>query len=151
MLELKYIEYKASAYRQMNQTRRCTEYLCTLTEIYKGLSEAQQYAVAVDTLDYMFDDAGFAYWYASDYAQITMSSLQDLFRVAVTTMDNVEAIRVIYSVERAIERSRWLLKDKSEDDLDPATSNTLDEIQLEYRKLRPQFITVMKQWFETQA
>lgn len=148
---LKYTEYKANAYRQMNSVRKCTEYLCTLSEIYSQLSPVQQYAVAVDTLDYMFDDAGFAYWYASDYAQITMSSLQDLFRAAVTTMDNVEAIRVIYSVERVIERSRWLLKDQQEDDLDPAAAKTLDEIQQEYHSLRPQFIAVMKQWFETQT
>lgn len=148
---LKYTEYKANAYRQMNSVRECTEYLCTLSEIYSQLSQVQQYVVAVDTLDCMFDDEGFSRWYFSDYAQITLSALQNLFSVAVASISDIEAIRVIYSVERAIEKSRWLLKDKSEDDLDPATSNTLDEIQLEYRKLRPQFITVMKQWFETQA
>jgi hypothetical protein len=136
---------------QMNHVRKCTNYLCTLTEIYDQLSQTQQYAVAIDTLDYMFDAEGFGHWYFSDYAQITMSVLQDLFRTAVTTIDNVEAIRVIYTVERVIEQSRWLLKDKQEDNLDLATAKALAEIQLEYRKLRPQFITVMKQWFEAQA
>lgn len=151
MIELKYTECKASAYRRMNSTRKNTAYLCALSEIYSQLSQAQQYAVAVDTFDYMFDDEGFSRWYFSDYAQITMSSLQELFHTAVTTIDNIEAIRVIYSVERAIEKSRWLLKDKKEDDLDPATAKELDEIQLEYRDLRTKFIAVMKQWFETQA
>ena len=151
MLQSKYIECKAEAYRQMNATRKSTEYLCTLSKIYGDLSRAQQYAVAVDTFDHMFGEDEFGYWYFSDYAQITMSALQDLFRVAVTTIDDIQAIRIIYAVERAIERSRWLLKDKHEDGLDPATTKALDEIQLEYRRLRPQFIEVMKQWFETQA
>lgn len=147
---LKYIECKAGAYRQMNSIRKCTEYLSTLSEIYNGLSQVQQYAVAVDTFDYMFDSEGFVYWHFSDYAQITLAALQELFSTAITTIDDVEAIRVICSVERAIEQSRWLLKDKSENDLDFAIANALAEIQLEYRRLRPQFIGVMKQWFEVQ-
>lgn len=146
----KYIECKANAYRQMNHVRQHTNYLCTLTEIYRGLSQTQQYAVAVDTFDYMFDDEGFSYWYFSDYAQITIGALQDLFRIVVTTIDDIETIRLVYSVERAIEKSRWLLKDKQEDVLDLATAKALTEMQLEYRGLRVQFITVMKQWFETQ-
>jgi hypothetical protein len=151
MFHSKYIEYKAEAYRQMNVALKSTEYLCVLSDIYNALQPIQRYAVAVDTFDYMFDDDGFSHWYFSDYAQITMSVLQELFCVAVTTIDDIDEIRVIYSIERAIEKSRWLLKDKQEDDLDPATAKALDEIQLEYRRLRPQFIAVMKQWFETQA
>lgn len=135
----------------MNCTRKSTEYLCALSEIYNGLPQVQQYAVAVDTFDCMFDSEGFGYWYFSDYAQITLTALQELFSTAITTIDDVEAIRVICSVERVIEQSRWLLKDKSEDDLDPAIAKALNDTQLEYRKLRTQFITVMKQWFETQA
>ena len=150
MFQLKYIEHKAEAYRQMNVAQKSTKYLCTLSEIYSGLSQSQQYAVAVDTFDYMFDDVGFAYWYFSNYAQITLGVLQNLFCLAITTIDDIESIRVVYSVERAIERSRWLLKDKQEDELDLATAKALDEIQLEYRRLRSQFIAVMKQWFEAQ-
>lgn len=149
---LKYTECKASAYQQMNRIRRDTQYLCTLSEIYNGLPQIQKYAVAIDTLDYMFDDTGFSgHWHFSDYAQITMGVLQDLFSTVIATIDDIEAIRVVYAVERAIEKSRWLVKDKQEVDLDDATVSALDEIQSAYRSLRPQFITVMKQWFEAQS
>ena len=135
----------------MGAACKSTDRLCTLSEIYSSLSQLQQYAVAVDTLDYMFDSKAFVKWYFSDYAQITISVLQDLFHTFVIDVDRVEAIRVVYAVERAIEKSRWLLKDKAESDLDFATVQALREAQSEYRKLRPRFIHIMKCWFEAQA
>lgn len=149
----KYAKCKITAYRKMNVARQNTNYLCVLSDIYASLLPLEQYAVALDTLDYMFDSEGFAQWYFSDYAQLTMAVLHDLFRIFVSDVDDIEAIRVIYLVERAIERSRWLLKDKgeSESDLDFLTTQALDAAQLDYKKLRPTFLHVMKCWFEAQV
>jgi len=144
----KYIKCKTVAYQRMGIARKNADGLCTLSEIYSSLTRMQQYAVALDTLDYMFDSEGFSRWYFSEYAQLTIEVLQELFRTFIRNVDRVESIRVVYAVERAIEKSRWLLKDKAESDLDFATMQALSEAQSEYRKLRPTFIHIMKCWFE---
>ncbi len=146
----KYIKCKMVAYQKMGIARKNASHLCTLFELYSNLSQMHKYAIALDTIDYMFGSESFAKWYFSEYAQITIDSLQDLFRVFIASVDRPEWIRVVYKVERAIEKCRWVLKDQEGAELDFATMQALHSAQREYKKLQPVFIHIMKCWFEAQ-
>jgi len=149
---LKYIEQKSVAYQAMNIARKkagCPE---TLSEIYLTLPSIQRYAVSLDTFDYMYlESGGFVAWYGSEYARITLQELETLFGVVLSSEIATHQVHTIRRVERAIDASIAVLKAINCEGDDLLAIDLLQKDNSQYRSLRPEFMGIMSQWFETQV
>jgi len=149
-----YIEQKRLAYQAMNITRKKAGCPATLSEIYDAsLTLIQRYAVSLDTFDYMYLESGcFAAWYGSEYARITLQSLETLFgEVVISSEIATHQVHTVRRVERAIDSSIAILKAINCEGDDLLAIDLLQKNNSQYRSLRSKFMGIMSQWFETQV